>query len=138
VIPTFVWRILRCDQDVCQKDRPYFDYQGNATLIPLNELPFSICSFIDNTIDPILVQFSSPAGDYEGAPCRMQYIYIQKSVHTGYKKMHGHKMETVFFPNGVTACFGPVSAWQNDWGMLIMSGIDCFLVLIQAHLRPHM
>jgi hypothetical protein len=42
-----------------QKNRLYFDHQGNATLAPgLNELPFNICGFIDNTIDLILVPFS--------------------------------------------------------------------------------
>jgi hypothetical protein len=61
----------------------------------LNELPFSICGFIDDTIDPILVPFSGPAGDYEGAPCRPQYILAQELVYSGYKKLHGHKMETV-------------------------------------------
>jgi hypothetical protein len=123
----------------CQKDRLYFDHQGNRTLVPgLNELPFNICAFIDGTIDPILVPFSGPAGDYEGAPRRPQYIFAQESVYTGYKKMHGHKMDTVFFPNGISTCFGPVSAQQNDRGTLNVSGLDRFLVLIQAHLLPHM
>ncbi len=45
-------------------------------------------------------------------------------------------METVFFPNGISICFGPVSAQQNDRGTLNMSGLDCFLALIQAHLPP--
>jgi hypothetical protein len=123
----------------CQKDRLYFDHQGNATLVPgLAELPFNICGFIDDTIDPILVPFSGPAGDFEGAPRRPQYILAQESVYTGYKKLHGHKMETVFFPNGMSTCFGPVSARQNDRGTLAMSGLDRFLVLIQAHLPPHL
>ncbi len=62
----------------------------------------------------------------------------QESVYSGYKKMHGHKMETVFFPNRIITCFGPVSARQNDRGTLNISGLDCFLVLIQAHLPPQM
>jgi hypothetical protein len=123
----------------CQKDRLYFDHQGNATLVPgLAELPFNICGFIDDTIDPILVPFSGLAGNFEGAPRRPQYILAQESVYTGYKKLHGHKMETVFFPNGMSNCFGTVSARQNDRGTLAMSGLDRFLVLIQAHLPPHL
>ncbi len=47
-------------------------------------------------------------------------------------------METVFFPNWISTYFGPVSARQNDWGTLNMSGLDRFLVLIQAHLPPHL
>jgi hypothetical protein len=82
----------------CQEDGLYIDHQGNQTLVPgLNKLPFSICGFVDNTIDSILVLFSGPDGDYKGAPCRPQYIYAQESMYSGYKKMHGHKMETVFF-----------------------------------------
>ncbi len=123
----------------CQKDRLYFNHQGNGTLIPgLNELPFNICGFIDGMIDPILIPFSGLAGDYKGAPFWLQYIFAQESVYTGYKKMHGHKMETVFFPNRISTCFGPVSARQNDRGTLNISGLDCFLLLIQAHLPPHM
>jgi len=123
----------------CQKDLLYIHHQGNATLIPgLTELPLNICGFIDDTIGPILVPFSGLAGDYEGAPRQPQYILAQESVYTGYKKLHGHKMETVFFPNGMSTCFGPVSAQQNDRGTLTMSGLDRFLVLIQAHLPPHL
>ena len=56
-----------------QKDRLYHDHRGNTTLVPgLSELPFNICGFIDNTIGQILVPFSDPGGDYEGAPCRPQ------------------------------------------------------------------
>ena len=42
------------------------------------------------------------------------------------------------FPNGMSTCFGPGSARQNDRGTLTMSGLDCFLVLTQAHLPPHL
>ena len=70
--------------------------------------------------------------------CSTFWHMSQFSVCTGYKKMHGHKMETVFFPNGISTCFGLVSAWQNDRGTLAISGLDCFLGLIQAHLPPHM
>jgi len=68
-----------------QKNRLYFDHQGNATHVPgLNELPFKICGFIDGTIDPNLVPFSGPAGDYEGAPRRPQYVLFQELVYSGY------------------------------------------------------
>ena len=53
---------------------------------------------------PMSVPFSGPAGDYKGAPHRPQYILAQESVYTGYKKMHGHKMDTVFFPNKISTC----------------------------------
>jgi hypothetical protein len=47
-------------------------------------------------------------------------------------------MEMVFFPNGISTCFGLVCARQNDRGTLNMSGLDPFLALIQAHLPPHL
>jgi len=47
-------------------------------------------------------------------------------------------METVFFPNGMSTCFGTVSARQNDRGTLNMSGLDHVLGLIHAHLPPHL
>jgi hypothetical protein len=71
------------------------------------------------------------------APSQPQYIYVQKSIYSGYKKVHGHKMETVF-SNKIGTCFGPGSTGQNDQGTLNMSSLDCFLVLIQAHLPPNM
>ena len=47
-------------------------------------------------------------------------------------------METVFFPNGISTCFGPVSVRQNDRGTLNVRGQYHFLVPIQAHLPPHL
>ena len=63
----------------CQKDRLYVNHQGNQTLVPgLNELPFSICGFIDDTIDSILVPFSGPDGDYEGYMHRSRCIWATR------------------------------------------------------------
>ena len=123
----------------CQKDRLYVDHQGNQTLVPgLNELPFSICGFIDDTIDSILVPFSGPDGDYQGAPRWPQYIYMRRSrCIRATRRCMGIRWRLFFF-NGMSTCFGPVSARQNDWGTLNMSGLDHFLVLIQAHLPPHL
>ena len=106
----------------CQKDRLYFDHQGNATLIPgLNEY-LSAFAYLLTTQ---LIQSLSHS------PARLVIMRVhlvnhrisilaQELVYSGYKKLHGHKMETVFF--------GPVSAWQNDRGMFNMSGLDRFLV----------
>ena len=83
----------------CQKDCLYYDHHGNATLVPgLSELPFNICGFIDDTINQILVPFSGPAGDYEGAPCRPQYIYAQESVILVTKRCTGTRWRRFFSP----------------------------------------
>ena len=102
-------------QRFCQKDQWYHDHQGNATFIPgLDALPYNIFGWIDDSIDRVQVPYSGPDGDYEGAPRRAQYIDTQESVYSGWKKLHGIKVETVFLPNGIITLFGPVMARQND------------------------
>ena len=125
-------------QQYCQKDRWYHDHQGNVTWVPgLEKLPYNIFGWIDGTIDKVLVPFSGPDGDYDGAPRRAQYIDAQESVYSGWKKLHGIKLETVLLPNGISTLFGPVSARQNDRGTLNLSGLDRFLTLIQTSLPAH-
>ena len=89
---------------------------------------------IDDSIDDALVPFSGPAGDFEGAPRRARYADAQESIYSGWKKLHGVKVETLFFPNGMSTVFGPVSCRANDRGTLNLSRVDDFLGLIQAHL----
>jgi hypothetical protein len=118
-------------EEYCQKERMYHDRQGNVTFIPgLTELLYNIFGFIDDLIDQVCVPFLGPDGDYEGAPHTMQYINAQETVYSGWKKLHGIKVETVFLPNGIGTVFGPVSARQNDPGTLALSGFDRFITLI--------
>jgi hypothetical protein len=72
-----------------------------------------------------------------GAPHRVEYIDAQETVYSGWKKLHGIKVETVFLPNGISTVFGPVSARQNNPGTLALSGLDRFITLIQALLPLH-
>ena len=97
----------------------------------LRFLPFDIFGWIDDSIDPTCTPFSGPRGDYAGAARREEYAEAQRAVYTGYKKLHGIKVETVFLPNGLTFMFGPVSARQSDVGVLKMSNLDAFLCFIQ-------
>jgi hypothetical protein len=121
----FIGKFWNAIKAYCQKNRLYIDHHGRAILVPgLDKLPFNICGFIDDRVNLILVPYSGPAGDTEGAPCWLQYILAQESVYSGHEKVHGHKMETVFFPNGMSTCFGPVTTRQNDWGTLFFSGLD--------------
>ena len=121
-----------------RKDRIYHDNQGNTTVVPgLDSSPYNLFALIDDTVDGSRVPFSGPSGDYEGAPRKDFYMDAQESIYSGYKKEHGIKLETVYLPNGITALFGPVSCRQNDRGTLLLSNLDRFLELIQAHLPPH-
>jgi hypothetical protein len=103
----------------------------------LDRLPYNVFGWIDGTIDRICVPFLGPDGDFIGAPHRLQYIDAQESVYSGWKILHGIKVETVLLPNGISTVFGPVSARQSDRGTLNLSGLDRFLTLIQASLPPH-
>jgi hypothetical protein len=78
-----------------------------------------------------------PDGDYKGAPHQVQYIDTQETVYSGWKKLHGIKVETVFLPNGISMVFGPVSARQNNHSTLALSGVDRFITLIHASLPLH-
>mmetsp|Transcript_21584 Transcript_21584/g.33391 ORF Transcript_21584/g.33391 Transcript_21584/m.33391 type:complete len:504 (+) Transcript_21584:121-1632(+) len=96
-------------------------------------LPFDIFGFIDCSIDRINRPFSGPAGDYEGAGRKPEYPAAQRAFYTGFKKLHGIKVETVFLPNGISTIFGPVSARRSDIPVLQMSNLNEFLVRIQIH-----
>jgi len=125
-------------EEYCQKDWWYHNQQGNVTWVPgLENLPYNIFGWIDDSIDRIGVPFLGPAGNFIGAPCRVQYINAQESVYSGWKKMHGIKVETVLLPNGMSTIFGPVSARQNNRGTLNLSSLNHFLALIQASMHPH-
>jgi hypothetical protein len=125
-------------EEYCQKDWWYHNHQGNVTWVPgLEKLWYNIFGWIDDSIDQIGVPFLGPAGDFIGAPCQVQYVDAQESVSSGWKKLHGIKVGTVLLCNGISTVFGPVSARQNNRGTLNLSGLDCFLVLIQASLHPH-
>jgi hypothetical protein len=98
----------------------------------LNFCPFVVFGFIDCSIDKICHPHSGPAGDYIGAPQKPGEDIFQRLVYTGYKKLHGIKVETVLLPNGIMTIFGPVSARIHDvGGLLQMSQLDEFLLMIQ-------
>ena len=91
-------------QRFCQKDRWYHDHQSNVTFIPgLDALPYNSFGWIDDSNNRVQVPYSGPDGDFEGAPRQAQYIDAQESVYSGWKKLHGIKVDTVFLPNGIKA-----------------------------------
>ena len=56
----------------------------------------------------------------------------QRAVYTGYMKFHGIN-GNCFLPNGISTIFGPVSARQNDFGVLGMSRLNDWLFATQQH-----
>ncbi len=53
------------------------------------------------------------------------------NFYSEYIKDHGLKVATVFLPNGILTLFGPVSACRADAGVLSISNLNSFLVLVQ-------
>jgi hypothetical protein len=65
------------------------------------------------------------------------HIDARETVYSGLKKLHGIKVETVFLPNWISTVFGPVLARQNNRGTSALSGLNRFIILIQASLPLH-
>jgi hypothetical protein len=59
--------------------------------------------------------------------------FTQRAFYTGFKKLHGIKVETVFLPNEISTLFGPVSARRSDIPVLQTSNLNKFVVRIQLH-----
>ncbi len=72
--------------------------------------PFDVFGFIDCSIDRISKPFSGPVDDSVGAGQKEEYSIAQRAFYTGYKKIHGIKVEKVLSPNGIKTIFGPLSA----------------------------
>ena len=103
------------------------------TIVPgINFMPWDIFGFIDDSIDRILTPFSGPRGDYGGTASKAEYADAQQAFYSGYIKVHGIKVETIFLPNGLSTLFGPMSARQADAGVLVMSNLNKFLVELQC------
>jgi hypothetical protein len=104
----------------------------------LLKCPYRVCLFVDCKIHPTNVPFSGPAGDYEGAPRKIEYDITQEAIYTRYKGRHGTKIESAFMPNGISTIFGPVSCRRHDTsgddGVMKESGLHDFLEYIQRGL----
>ena len=64
------------------------------------ETQHNIVGFIDNTIAPICRPGGGPADD--GVNARRLDALIQRAFYTGWKKLHGLKLQTIDLPNGMT------------------------------------
>ena len=60
----------------------------------------------------------------------------QRSVYSGYKKMHGLTVLSLMTPDGINFIYGPCSIRQNDPGVMLMSGLDEYLVEMQDGYFP--
>ena len=86
------------------------------------EVPFTIFGFIDNTMHAMC----RPGGGSVTGGVQAERVskLVQQAWWTGWKKLHGLKMQTVFLPNGMDfEVWGPVSCRHNDNYTLAMSNI---------------
>ena len=107
----------------------------------LANLPFWIFGFMDCSIYRSNVPYSGPHGDIVGAGRKPWYHIMQRAIYTGWKSIHGMKIETVRLPNGMSTVFGPVSCRRADIGRTgrtvhDMSGLNQFLSCIQRGRYP--
>jgi len=60
---------------------------------------------------------------------------IQRVLYTGCLKIHGLKVLTVVFPNGIIAyLYGPISAWENDIGLPNLSWLNKHWIALQLEI----
>jgi hypothetical protein len=86
------------------------------------EVPFTIFGFIDNTMHAMCRPGGGPITG--GVQAERVPKLVQQAWWTGWKKLHGLKMQTVFLPNGMDfEIWGPVSCRHNDNYTLAMSNI---------------
>jgi hypothetical protein len=94
-----------------------------------------IVGFLDCKIDETCTPGTGPMNDEELAERRPGAEIIQRALYSGYLKNHGLKVLTVVFPNGIIAyLYGPVSARENDIGLLNLSWLNEHLVALQPEI----
>lgn len=96
----------------------------------VNERQFRIIGFIDNTIFATSRPGGGPVSD--GVDVPRHDSNIQEAFYTGWKHLHGVKIQTITLPNGLLAdVFGPVSVRHNDLYTLSESNINERLSALQ-------
>jgi len=93
---------------------------------------FRIIGFLDCKIDETCTPGSGPVIDEPRSARHPEFPILQEAVFSGYLKRHGLKVLTVVFPNGIIGyLYGPVSARENDIGLLNLSGLNQNLMALQ-------
>jgi hypothetical protein len=87
------------------------------------DIGFRVCCFLDNTIVPVCRPGGGPVHDGPGAPRKNPIL--QKTYYTGWKKLHGIKMQTVDAPCGMNMyVFCPYTGGHNDLWVLNESELN--------------
>jgi hypothetical protein len=99
--------------------------------------PFRIFGFLDCSNFRSSTPATGPSGRYEGA-ARNPYSYVkQRSYYNGWKKIHGLKILSILLPNGLSLMHGPISVRRNDIDHAHLSGMNNYLLNLQANQEFH-
>jgi hypothetical protein len=94
-----------------------------------------IVGFLDCKVDKTCTPGTGLLTDEELPPRLPGAEIIQRSMYSGFLKLHGLAVLTVVFPNGIIAyLYGPVLAWENDIALLNMSWLDNHLTALQPEI----
>jgi hypothetical protein len=94
-----------------------------------------IVGFLDCKIDETWTPGTGPMNPEELAERRPCAEIIQRALYSGYLKIHGLKVLTVVFSNGIIAyLYGPVSTRENGIGLLNLSWLNEHLVALQPEI----
>jgi hypothetical protein len=125
---------FRCAiQQYIQGNHQHKLVDGTMMIIPgMNFMHWVVFCFIDDSIDQILTPFSEPHGDYKGAVHKAEYADAQQAFYLGHVEDRGIKVEPIFLPNGLLTLVDPMSAEQDDAGMLAMINLNEYLIELQC------
>ena len=130
-------------RQICRKFNQEQFYLCNHTLekieiesTVLDEDEFSIPFFLDGSGFKTSTMGTGPHGDYAHTMRKDDAYVNQRSVYSGYKKMHGLTVLSLMTPDGINFIYGPCSIRQNDPGVMLMSGLDEYLVEMQDGYFP--
>jgi hypothetical protein len=94
---------------------------------------FNIVGFLDGSIFESNAPGTGPVGDWVDAPRRLDAFEIQYSVFTRWKQLHGLKVLSIIFPNGISIVYGPGSARRHDGYFTALCNLEARLQNIQQN-----
>ena len=99
----------------------------------IDESQRRITMLIDGSITETLKPGTGPHGNYHGSMQKEHAYITQRSVYSGYKKLHGMLCLELCLPNGIHYMYGPWSMRRSDSSLVNLSAVNDFLVKIQEN-----
>ena len=126
------------DRQIARKFNQERYYLRNHTLekieiesTVLNEDQFAIIFFLNGSGFETCTMRTGTHGDYAHTMRKNDAYVNQRAIYPGYEKVHRLTVLLLMTPDGINCIYGPCSICQNDLGIMLMSGLDDYLVEIQ-------